>query len=327
MYHIFLGAPRAKILLQSSQENIQYTWTTIPSYQNTAGSPYLLPPPATLEAASRRISLMYQNAIFQNDESEEEPEECEEEGSYSYGRSADCFPGTSTLITWAPTPMDAEISKENTRLANSRSFINTTTRLEIESQETQESQSFNYSDSSSIANFPKFHFNLHSITSLAAIQKLGKTDYGSTKFNVLLAVLEVEGPDTIRTKKGPDAGKEISILKMILGDEDGSVCRLTAWREIADVWGGSGPKDVGAKRGDVVLIENVTASHDPSTSPTLSASSNLKSRIEVCYRTMPNAHEDMRLRPDLRLGGSDASVRKVASIVRWFEKTAGLVDE
>ncbi|KAJ3728001.1 hypothetical protein DFJ43DRAFT_1001562 [Lentinula guzmanii] len=324
MYHIFLGAPRAKKLLQSSQENIQYTWTTIPSYQNTAGSPYLLPPPATLEAASRRISLMYQNAIFQNDESEEEPEECEEEGT-----PMQALIRTSTLITWAPTPMDAEISKENTRLANSRSFINTTTRLEyeIESQETQESQSFNYSDSSSIANFPKFHFNLHSITSLAAIQKLGKTDYGSTKVNVLLAVLEVEGPDTIRTKKGPDAGQEISILKMILGDEDGSVCRLTAWREIADVWGGSGPKDLGAKRGDVVLIENVTASHDPSTSPTLSASSNLKSRIEVCYRTMPNAHEDLRLRPDLRLGGSDASVRKVASIVRWFEKTAGLVAE
>lgn len=40
---------------------------------------------------------------------------------------------------------------------------------------------------------------------------------------------------------------------------------------------------------------------------------------------MPYAHEDMQLRPDLRLGGSDASVRKVASLVRWFERMAGLV--
>lgn len=151
-----------------------------------------------------------------------------------------------------------ENAKGSIRLNNSRSFINTTTRLEsqLETQETQESQSLNYSDSSSIARFPKFHFNLHSITSLAAIRKSGKTESGSTKVNVLLAVLEVEGPDTIRTKKGPDAGKEISILKMILGDEDGSLSKLTAWRETANVWGGSGPKDVAAKRGDVVLIES-----------------------------------------------------------------------
>jgi len=39
---------------------------------------------------------------------------------------------------------------------------------------------------------------------------------------------------------------------------------------------------------------------------------------------MPYTHEDNRLRPDLRLGGSDASVRKVAAVVRWFEGMAGL---
>ncbi|KAJ4470574.1 hypothetical protein C8J55DRAFT_563903 [Lentinula edodes] len=322
MYHVFLGAPSAKSLSKSSRENLQYTWTKVCSPQGVTNGPplslslpYSLPPPATLEAASRRISLIYQNAIFQDTESEEEPEELQEEDA-------------STFITWPPTPMvGEENSKGSIRLNNSRSFINTTTRLEsqLETQETQESQSLNYSDSSSIARFPKFHFNLHSITSLAAIRKSGKTESGSTKVNVLLAVLEVEGPDTIRTKKGPDAGKEISILKMILGDEDGSLSKLTAWRETADVWGGSGPKDVAAKRGDVVLIENVTASHDPSTSPTLTASPNLKSKLEICYRTMPYAHEDMQLRPDLRLGGSDASVRKVASLVRWFERMAGLV--
>lgn len=33
---------------------------------------------------------------------------------------------------------------------------------------------------------------------------------------------------------------------------------------------------------------------------------------------------DVKLRPDLRLGYSDAAVRKVASVVRWFQDTAGL---
>jgi hypothetical protein len=39
---------------------------------------------------------------------------------------------------------------------------------------------------------------------------------------------------------------------------------------------------------------------------------------------MPYAHEDNRLRPDLRLGASDAAVKKVAMLVLWFEGVAGL---
>jgi len=75
------------------------------------------------------------------------------------------------------------------------------------------------------------------------------------KVNLLLAVLEVEGPDTIRIKKGADACQEVSILKVILGDEEGDVCKLTAWREVADNWGGNG-SEVGMKRGDIVHIES-----------------------------------------------------------------------
>jgi hypothetical protein len=33
---------------------------------------------------------------------------------------------------------------------------------------------------------------------------------------------------------------------------------------------------------------------------------------------------DERFRPDLRLGYSDAAVRKVASVVKWFQTMAGL---
>ena len=117
--------------------------------------------------------------------------------------------------------------------------------------DTQDSRS--YSDASSIARFPTFHFNLHTLTSLS---QLSESKFkGSIKVNVLLAVLEVEGPDTIRIKKGPEAGKEVTILKMILGDEEGTACKLTAWREVAEEWGGSG-KSVAAKRGDIVHIES-----------------------------------------------------------------------
>ena len=193
-------------------------------------------------------------------------------------------------------------------------------------------ESIGYSDASSIARFPTFHFNLHDVTPLAHL-------VGAKSRKVLLvvvAILEVEGPDSIRIKKGPDAGKEISILKVILGDEAGTVCKLTAWREVAETWGGD------MKRGDVVFIESaytffvydqshthhtdtdVTATSVPNTSPTLTASPNLKSAMTICYRTMPYTHEDNRLRPDLRLGDSDPCVRKVAAAVRWFEKMAGL---
>ena len=152
----------------------------------------------------------------------------------------------------------------------------------------------------------------------------------------------MEGPDTIRIKQGKDAGNEVSLLKMILGDEDGNVCKLTAWREIADAWGGNGAAP-GVKRGDIVYIESTLApvtifvlpmlitihvdlsfSSDPTSSLSLSASPYLHSKLDICYRTMPYTHEDKRLRPDLRLGASDASVRRVGAVVKWFEEMAGL---
>lgn len=188
-----------------------------------------------------------------------------------------------------------------------------------QTQETQDTTSFNYSDASSIARFPAFQFSLHSLTPLSALSN----GAGSRRVSVLLAVLEVEGPNTIRIKRGADAGKQVSILKMILGDQDGMVCKLTAWREVAEAWGGAG-HSLAVKRGDVVFVDNVMATCNPSTSATLTASPYLKSRLEICFRTMPYTHEDKHLQPDLRLGSSDVAVRKVALIVSWFQGMAGL---
>jgi hypothetical protein len=68
----------------------------------------------------------------------------------------------------------------------------------------------------------------------------------------------------------------------------------------------------------------VNGLRDGQTSPSLTASPYLGSKLTICYRTLPRENGDQGLRPDLRLGASDAAVRKVAGVVRWFEKMAGL---
>jgi len=303
-----------------------YHWHTLSSTTVTPlHSLTPLIPAATWEAASQRISRLYENIIF--DDADEEvgaaAEAAVQDDESISGRDQ------TTIITWPPTAED-DLSKSRLMnpstpvfsLSNPSQLSQDNPHSFIDTQDTQEETgSFNYSDASSITRFPAFKFTLHSITSLSSLAALPTK--GTKKVSVLLAVLEVEGPDCIRIKKGVDAGKEVSILKMILGDEVGQVCKLTAWREVADAWGG-GSGTCAVKRGDIVFIENVTATYDPTTSTTLSASPYLKSNIEICYRTMPYTHDDNRLRPDLRLGISDAAVRKVAAIVKWFEGMAGL---
>ncbi|KAJ7062901.1 hypothetical protein C8F01DRAFT_1210043 [Mycena amicta] len=325
---VFLGAPPASELNRSPSD---YEWRTASSSSlKPAPAPHSVYftqldasvpayPPATIEAVSRRISLMYQNVIFNDaDDEDEKPE---------------------TFITWPPTAApEAEDSQIQSQSQSGEamgipSFLNVSksvggaaTQAPFESQfETQleETQSFNYSGGQSIARFPEFHFSLNALTPLSALTKAPKGN--NTKVTMLLAVLEVDGPDTFRFKKGKDAGKESFVLKMILGDEEGNVCKLTAWREVAQDWGGCGlGADIGVKRGDVLLLTDVMAAYEPATAVALTASPWHKPKLEICYRTMPYTHEDQRLRPDLRLGASDASVRKVAAVVRWFEGMAGL---
>ncbi|KAF7331014.1 hypothetical protein MVEN_02441700 [Mycena venus] len=308
---LFLGAPSASDIYRSPSE---YHWRTVSSRsaaQAQTSSQAPIYPPATLEAASRRISLMYQNVIF-----DESKEELEDEGRG----------GDETFFTWPPTAsLDDESDNQDEKympsfLNVSKSMVQTDAALESQF-ETQESQSFNYSDACSIARFPAFHFSLNALASLTSLAK--SRVKGTQKVTLLLAVLEVDGPDSFYFKKGKDAGKESFVLKMILGDDEGNVCKLTAWREVAQDWGGCGDQ-IGAKRGDILLLTDVMASFEPSAAVTLTASPWQKPKLEICYRTMPYTHEDQRLRPDLRLGASDASVRKVAAVVRWFEGMAGL---
>ncbi|KAG9313276.1 hypothetical protein JVU11DRAFT_5580 [Chiua virens] len=222
MVHVraFLGAPSAA---DFNADPNDFVWQ--PSLTPLT---YL---PATLDAASRRISFLYQNVIFDDSD-----------------RDDDDHPDGSTFLTWLPTPA------ENT--TGAPSFLRPSGSFPRGTYETQETgSSIEYSDASSIARFPNFQFSLHKVTPLSSLYQAAKSGRGSRKVNVLLAALEVQGPDSVRVKKGPDAGKEVSVLKLILGDEQCFVCKLTAWRDTAEAWGGFGPSPA-LKRGDILYFES-----------------------------------------------------------------------
>ena len=112
---------------------------------------------------------------------------------------------------------------------------------------TTATSSYAYSDTSSIARFPNFRFSLGTLSVLASAQ--GKTC-------LLLAVLEVDGPDDVTVRRGPDAGHVVSVLRLIVGDEASTIRKLTAWREVATTWGGATQDAVGIRCGDVVYFES-----------------------------------------------------------------------
>ncbi|KAI9061675.1 hypothetical protein FKP32DRAFT_1686963 [Trametes sanguinea] len=255
-YRVFYGAPSAQDLRKPYSK---MRWQTVTTSDARSGP--LTLPPATLAAASRRISMMYENVIF--GESQEDDEACV--GDPAGGNEEPHPEGQTTLITWAPTTQGPdETSRSRAEVTFLRPSVTISYfRSQKETQESQETDSFNESNASSIAQFPAFHFSLHALTPLdtlisqAQAARAKGMPKASLKVCVLAAVLEVDGPDTIRIKKGADAGKEVSLLKLILGDESGGICKLAAWREIAEDWAGLNPElsAPSVKKGDIVLLE------------------------------------------------------------------------
>ncbi|KAF8439934.1 hypothetical protein L210DRAFT_3541217 [Boletus edulis BED1] len=239
MFRVFLGAPSAADI---GTDPNGYVWRTVQEHSSSIAqhSFYL---PATLDAASRRISLLYQNVIFDHSQ-ESEPDHL---GSQQDDDAGNC-PDETTFVTWPPTP--------TANTTGAPSFLRPSGSFPQGTYETQETgSSVEYSDASCIARFPSFQFSLHKVTPLSSLYTTAKSGRGSRKVNTLLAVLEVQGPDAIHVKRGFDAGQQVSILKLILTDDQGSVCKLTAWRDTADTWGGLGPSP-GLKRGDIVYFES-----------------------------------------------------------------------
>lgn len=123
-----------------------------------------------------------------------------------------------------------------------------------ETQGTSSSQnnSYNVSDTSSVARFPSFSFSLNCLTSLSSVSIPSE----GIKVNVLLVVIELDGPDTITIKTGRDQGKQVSVLKILASDDRDNICTVTAWREVAEAWSGAESDVIATKRGDVVFLES-----------------------------------------------------------------------
>ena len=239
-YRVFLGAPSPASLYRSEGD---FGWETF-----TTTTPIPILDASVFEAASRRISRLYENIIF----AEDDDEDIEGANDTKFLDAEHSSRAAETFITWPPTPdrtKDASGSQVSSGLQESTM------------EETQETTSYDYSDTSSIGRFPHFSFNLHTLRLVKALVEMAKSSRtkGSLGVNVLMAVLEVEGPDAVTIRKGREAGNQASILKMILGDEDGNVLKLTAWRDIAEVWGIGTDTQPPIRRGDVVLFQSLSS--------------------------------------------------------------------
>ena len=236
-YRVFLGAPSSASLCCNEGD---FEWETF-----TTTTPVL--DVSVFEAASRRISSLYKNMIFAEDDDEDI-------GGASDSNLLDAEHSSraaETFITWSQT-------QNRTRDASGSQVSSGVQESTME--ETQETASHEYSDTSSIGRFPHFSCNLHTLRLVRALVEMAKSSRtkGTLKVNVLMAVLEVEGPDAVTIRKGQHAGNQVSILKMILGDGDGNILKLTAWRDVAEMWGIGTDTQLPIRRGDIVLFQSVS---------------------------------------------------------------------
>lgn len=236
-YRVFLGAPSSASLHCNKDD---FTWETF-----TTKTPVL--DVSIFEAASRRISRLYENMIFAEDDNDGV-------GGASDSNFLDAEHSSraaETFITWPAT--------QNRTKDGSKSQLSPGSH-ESTMEETQETASHEYSDTSSIGRFPHFSFSLHTLRLVKALVEMAKSSRmkGSLKVNVLMAVLEVEGPDAVTIRRGKDAGNQASILKMILGDGDGNILKLAAWRDVAEMWGIGTDTQPPIRRGDVVLFQSLS---------------------------------------------------------------------
>ena len=265
-YIVFLGAPPPSST--PNDDEISYQWRTIastldPESQETSTDPFAGFPSSALDAASRRISALTENVIFADEDGDGGESESSgdtqmvEEHLITDGRGGETkplirniFSDQTTLITWAGSTQPED---STSRLLLRTSMISGGQSSSLWQHNNLETQitttSYVYSDTSSIGRFPNFQFSLGTLSELASAQ--GKTC-------LLLAVLEVEGPDEVTVRRGPDVGRVVSVLRLIVGDEASTIRKLTAWREVAEAWGGATQDAVGIRCGDVVYFESTS---------------------------------------------------------------------
>lgn len=112
------------------------------------------------------------------------------------------------------------------------------------------------SEGSSISRFPTFNFSLDHVTSLSSLMSaVGNRNLQFVKVNLLVSILEVDGPVYV-TSKNKNNPEEMALLKLIIGDDGGQICKLIVWRETAEIWSGLSSNNSTLRRGDVVYFES-----------------------------------------------------------------------
>jgi hypothetical protein len=106
--------------------------------------------------------------------------------------------------------------------------------------------------------FPHFAFKFNELSSLSDIvAQHHETGRRPSTISFLAAVLEVDGPASVLLKRGPEAGKDVAVLNLIVAEDQSSIMKLTAWREVAEDMSGfdeaNKPK---VKQGDIVFFQS-----------------------------------------------------------------------
>lgn len=239
-YRIFTGAPCIKGFPDSDQP----TWQTLTTRENTS-----VIPSASLQQVDSRLSLIYQNVIFNSEDESEEIRNFLEDGAFPCSSTAFCGlifasdPSNSSFLE-GPSSIGPSLAKNH---GSSKSQECT-----FDADMSGENSTF-LSEGSSIRRFPTFAFNPNSISSLSLLSGMLEQSYESARIALLLGILEVDGPSYVKSKAPPHT--EMALLKIVAGSEDGSLCKIVAWRETAEIWSGD-YQDRALKRGDIVLFES-----------------------------------------------------------------------
>ena len=136
---------------------------------------------------------------------------------------------------------------EESRIGNETSTFDTTS-ISDESYAKDVTPTFHTQRDVSITRLPSFHIPINRLSSIESVMRIENSAHLTRKVCLLVAVLEMEGPNVVRVKKGPDAGKEIAVLTLMVGDEDGKIAKITVWRERAEEWSET------VRKGDVVYM-------------------------------------------------------------------------
>ncbi|MBW0505332.1 hypothetical protein O181_045047 [Austropuccinia psidii MF-1] len=163
-----------------------------------------------------------------------------------------------------------------------------------------------YSDSV-VVNLPEWYFDARSCTPLSQLTTPSK----SLK-NILFYLHEKHPITTIQLKKVRKNGLSAADLAHFeCIDDTGSLLKLTLWDEVAE------ELESACLVGDVIYLSAIAISFYQDN---LQASTTKGTRAQICYRTRPTHHSDLKLFcPDLRLD-YDPTTQRIKQLLEWVER-------